>query len=117
MAARKSVGGEDLEVAVDLGVEAGAVDDHVGGGFEGHLFHREGVAQDVLGEAFEVGFVFRGHRVGGVDVEAAVLPGVEDLDALRRQQLLLDQEVDDFGAEEFFQGFERGFWEGEEVEG
>ena len=65
-----------------------------------------------MGEAFEVGFVFRRHRGGGVDVEAAVFPGVEDLDALRGQELLLDQEADDFGAEEFFQGFERGFREG-----
>jgi hypothetical protein len=30
---------------------------------------------------------------------------------------LLDQELDDLGAEEFFQGLERGFGEGEEVEG
>src|ERR1039458_3044113 len=41
-------GGEDLEVAVDLGIEPGAVDDHVRGGFERHLFHGEGIPQDVF---------------------------------------------------------------------
>ena len=37
-------GGEDLEVAVDFGVEPGAVDDGVGGGFHGHLLHGEGIS-------------------------------------------------------------------------
>ena len=35
-------GGEDLEVAVALGIEPGAVDDHVRGGLQRHLFHGEG---------------------------------------------------------------------------
>jgi hypothetical protein len=55
-------GGKDLEVAVDLGIEAGAVDDEVTGRFQGHLFHREGVAEDrrgcggyILGEVLQVG--------------------------------------------------------------
>jgi hypothetical protein len=52
-----------------------------------------------------------------VDVEAAVFPGVQDLDAFRRQEFLPDQEVDDLGAEEFFQRFERGVGQGMEVEG
>ena len=41
-------GGEDLEVAVDLGIEPGAVDDHVRGPFQGHLLNGERVAQDVF---------------------------------------------------------------------
>jgi hypothetical protein len=41
-------GSEYLEVAVDLGVEPGALNDQVRGGFQSHLFHREGVAQDVF---------------------------------------------------------------------
>jgi hypothetical protein len=48
-------GGEDLKVAVNLGIEPGAVDDHVGWRFQGHFVHREGVAQDVLRQAFQVG--------------------------------------------------------------
>jgi len=83
-------GGEDFEVAVDVGVEAGAVDDEVAGRFQGDLLDREGVAQDVLGEVFEVGLGLRWDPLAGMEVEAAVFPGVEDLDALRGQEFLLD---------------------------
>ena len=38
-------GGEDLEVAVDFGVEPGAVDDGVGGGFPRHFLDGEGISQ------------------------------------------------------------------------
>jgi len=41
-----------------------------------------------------------------MDVEAAVFPGVENLHPFGREELLLDQEVDDLGAEEFFQRLE-----------
>ena len=74
-------GGKDLEVAVDLGVEAGAVDDGVGGKLQCHFFHRERVAEDVLGELFEVRLVLGRDRVAVVDVEAGVFPGEQDLDA------------------------------------
>ena len=46
------------------------------------------------------------HRLASVDIEATVFPGVEDRHPFRREELLLDQEVDDLGAEEFFQGLE-----------
>ncbi len=49
-----------------------------------------------------------------MDVEAAVFPGVEHLNAFGREEFLLDQEVDDLGAEEFFQGLERGVGQGME---
>ena len=65
-------GGEDLEVAVNLGIEARAIDDDVGGPFQGHLLNREGVAQDVLGRALDVGLGLGRHLLAGVDVEAAV---------------------------------------------
>lgn len=42
--------GEDLEVALDLGVLAGAVDDGPAAFFDVHLFHGEGVA-DVSGRS------------------------------------------------------------------
>ena len=79
-------GGEDLEVAVDLGVEAGAVDHHVGRGLQRHFLHGEGVAQDVLGQGFEVGLGLGRHLLAGVDVEGAVFPGVEDMDPLGRKE-------------------------------
>jgi hypothetical protein len=98
-------GGEDFKVTVNLGVETRAIDDHVGGRFKGHLFHREGIAENILGEVFKVGLGFRGDRFAGVDVEAAVFPGVEDLDPFRWEEPLVDKQPDDLGAEEFFQGF------------
>ena len=110
-------GGEDLEVAVDLGIEAGAVDDHVGRGLQRHFLHGEGIPQDVLGQGFEVGLGLGWHRLASVDIEAAVFPGVEDRHPFRREELLLDQEVNDLGAEEFFQGLARGVGQGLEVEG
>ena len=87
------------------------------GRLQGHLLHGEGVAQDVLGQVFEVGLGLGRHLLAGVDVEAAVFPGVEDLHPFGRQEFFLDQEVDDLGAEEFFQGLERGVGQGMEVEG
>jgi hypothetical protein len=51
---QKVGGGEDLEVAVDLGIEPGAVDDHVGRGLQRHFLHGEGIPQDVLGQVFQV---------------------------------------------------------------
>src|SRR5664279_1918473 len=52
---QKVGGGEDLEVAVDLGIEPGAVDDPVGRGLQRHFLHGEGIPQDVLGQVFQVG--------------------------------------------------------------
>ena len=99
-------GGEDLEVAVDLGIEAGAVDHHVGRGLQRHFLHGEGILQDVLGQGFQVGLGLWWHLLAGMDVEAAVFPGVANLHPFGRDELLLDQEVDDLGAEEFFQRLE-----------
>jgi hypothetical protein len=110
-------GGEDLEVPVDLGVESGAVDDDVRRGFQGHFFDGEGVARGVLRKVFEVAGGLRRDAIAGVDVEAAVLPGVEDLDAFRREELLLDEQLDDLGAEEFLEWLDRGVWRGVKVEG
>ena len=73
-------GGKDLEVALDFNVHAGAVDDHVAGGLEGHLVHGEGVAEDVLDEFFQVCFGFGADAVAGVDVEAAMFPGLDGHD-------------------------------------
>ena len=79
-------GGEDLEVAVDLGIEAGAVDHHVGRGLQRHFLHGEGIPQDVLGQGFEVGLGLGWHLLASVDIEAAVFPGVEDMDPFGRKE-------------------------------
>ena len=53
MAARKPAGGEDLEVAVDFGVELGTVDDGVGGGFHRHFFNGERISQNEIATVHE----------------------------------------------------------------
>lgn len=45
------------------------------GGFQGHLFHGEGISQDVLGEFFEFGLVFGWDGFARVEVEAGMFPG------------------------------------------
>ena len=45
---------KDLEIAPDLGIEARAVDDRFPRGIGMHFIQREGVTDDVLGEAFEI---------------------------------------------------------------
>jgi hypothetical protein len=67
-------GGEDLEIPVDLGIEPGALDDHVRRPFQGHLLNGERVAQDVLGQVLQVRLGLGRHLLAGVDVEAAVFP-------------------------------------------
>ena len=79
-------GGEDLEVAVDLGIEAGAVDHHVGRGLQRHFLHGEGIPQDVLGQGFEVGLGLGWHLLASVDIEATVFPGVEVMDPFGRKE-------------------------------
>jgi hypothetical protein len=44
-----------------------------------------------LGEAFEVGPGLGRHEFSSVEVEAAVLPGVEHLHAFGGQELFLDE--------------------------
>ena len=82
-------GSEDFEVAVDFGIELGAVDDGVSGGFHRHFCDGEGVSQDVLGEFFEFGFVFGRDGFARVEVEAGVFPGEQHLDAFGREEFEL----------------------------
>ena len=44
-----------------------------------------------------------------MDVEAGVFPGVEHLNAFGREEFQVDEEFEDVGAEEFFEGFKREF--------
>ena len=71
--------GEDVEIALDLGVQPGMVDDGtVGIGAVGlrdlHLLHGEGVANDVLGQALQVLALVRLHPPAAVDVEPGMHP-------------------------------------------
>ena len=67
-----------------------------------------------MSEFFELGLVLRRDGVAGVDVEAGVFPGVENLDAFGREEFEVHEEFEDVGAEEFFERFEREF--GQRVE-
>jgi hypothetical protein len=67
-----------------------------------------------LGEFFEFGLVLGRDGVADVDVEAGVFPGEEDLDAFGREEFQVGEELEEVGAEEFFEGFEREF--GQRVE-
>ena len=72
------VGGfEDFEVALGGVVAFGAVDDGLGGGVPGDFLEGEGMAEEILGEAFAaLGVVGRdGFFAAVVDVEAGMFPG------------------------------------------
>ena len=81
-----------------------------------NLLNGARVAEDVLGQVLQVGLGLRRDALASMDVEAAVFPGVENLHPFGWEEFLLDQEVDDLGAEEFFQGLEWGVGLGMEVE-
>jgi hypothetical protein len=118
MAARKSVGGEHLEVAVDLGIELGAVNHRVRVGDSRVIFSTEkGLRRMYWAKSSRSALASGGTGSPAWRLKPLCLPGVEDLDAFPRQELLLDQEIDDLGAEEFFQRLERRVWQGVEVEG
>ena len=90
-----------FEVAVDLGIEAGAVNDGVVGVFQSDLRRGERVAQDILAELFAFGPVLRWHRAARIDVEAGVLPGAHGLDELGGDEFESQQFGKDAVAEEF----------------
>ena len=101
----KVAGGEDLKVAMDLGVHAGAVDDgavlvHGVGRLEFHFLGRERVADDIPCDTLQI-LAFVGHdAAAAVNVEAGVFPLLEHASALGRQEALLAEEGDEFGAEQ-----------------
>ena len=65
---RQLAGGEDLKVALDLRIPAGAVDDGAAVGIGMHLFDGEGVADNVLRKPLKI------FALTAVDVEAGVFP-------------------------------------------
>jgi len=74
------VGGfEDLEVSLGVVMAFGTVDDGLGGGVPSDFLEREGMAEEILGEASAAGGVVGGDGffAAVVDVEAAVFPREE----------------------------------------
>jgi len=76
---------ENLEVAVNLLVHAGTIDDRVAGRVDLHLFDGERVADDVLGQALQVFALVGLHAAAAVNVEASVHPPAQHPGAVERQ--------------------------------
>ena len=72
------IGGEDLKINVDLGVHLKSVDEsslRVGaiGSFKLHLVGREQIADDKVGNAFEVFALIRLDAAAGIDIKLEYL--------------------------------------------
>ncbi len=85
------------------------VHDGVGGGFEGDFLHREGIAEDVLGELFAFGAVFRWHGTAGVNVEAGMFPGLHAGDQFWGDEFVGEQFLENSIAKEFGKNAVRDF--------
>ncbi len=81
---------KNLEVAVDLRIPFGAVDDLLASGVERHFGNRKRVAQNVLGEWFEDGLVLGRNAFSAMYVEAAVFPRMQKTDTVAREQVEVD---------------------------
>ena len=102
------VGFEDLEVALGGVVALGAVDDGLGRGVPGDLLEGEGMAEEILGQAFTTGSVLGGHGffAAVVDIEAGVFPGEEVGEFAGADEFGFAQGVEEAVAEEFDGGGE-----------
>jgi len=92
------VGGfEYLEVAFDVVVTLGAVNDGFGGGVPGDFLEGEGMAQQILGKAFASSCVVRGDGFFAtiVDVEAGVFPYEELVKLPRADKFGIAQAVEE----------------------
>jgi hypothetical protein len=105
---------KNLEVAVDLRIQFGAVDDLLASGVERHFGNRKRVAQNILGELFEDGLVFGRNAFSVMHVETAVFPRMQKTDTVMGEQVKVDQKLDDMSAEDFLQGLDWKFGEGVE---
>ena len=86
-------------IALYLRVLAGSADNGPAAFFDLHLFHGEGVADDVLGEPFEVFALMGLDAVAAVYVEAGVDPAAQHPGAFGWEESLFDQTSTDFMAE------------------
>jgi hypothetical protein len=99
---------EDLEVSFGGVVAFGAIDDGLGGGIPSDFLEREGLAEEVFGEAFAACGVVGGNGffAAVVDVEAGVFPGEEFGEFFRADMFPVAQGVEEAVAEEFDGGGE-----------
>ena len=97
---------KNLEVAVDLRVQLGAVNDRVARGLNRHFFNRKRIAQNVLGKLGEEALVFRPYGFATVYVKPRVFPRIEQFDAVCFEKIQFDQKLNDTGTEDFLQWFE-----------
>ncbi len=98
------VGGfEDLEVAFDVVMAFGSVDDGLAGGVPGDFLEGEWMAEEVLGEAFAACHVIRSDNFFSpvVDVEAGMFPGEEAGEFAGADEFGVAQGVEEAVAEEF----------------
>ena len=102
------VGFEDLEVTPGSVVPLGAVDDGLGGGVPSDFLQGEGMAEEILGQAFATGGVVGGHGffAAVVDREAGVFPGEEVGEFAGADEFGIAQGVEEAVAEEFDGGCE-----------
>jgi hypothetical protein len=102
------VGFEDLEVASGGVVALGAVDDGLGRGVPGDFLQGEGMAEEILGQAFTTGGVVGGHGFFAtvVDIEAGVFPGEKVGEFAGADKFGIAQDVEEAVAEEFDGGSE-----------
>ncbi len=111
---------EDLKVAVNLGVHAGAVDhgtflvDGVGR-LELHFFQRERIADDIAGDALQVFSLVGLDAAAAVDIEAGLFPALEHAGAFGLQETLLAEEGDELGAEQLLHRVHAVFGKDEEA--
>ncbi len=103
--------GENLEVALDLRVHAGTVDDGTlgrrpVGRVQLHLLDREGIPDDVLREPLHILTLVGQHAAAAMDVEARMHPTPEHVRPFYRQQALVHQKRDDPSPEQLLQRLE-----------
>ena len=81
----------------------GAVDVGLGGGVPGDFLEREGMAEELLGQAFTTGGVVGGHGLFAavVDIEAGVFPSEEVGEFAGADELGIAEGVEEAVAEEF----------------
>jgi hypothetical protein len=106
--------GEDLKVALDLRIHAGAINDGSGFRVGVHLFDGEGIADDVLREPLKILFLMGLDTLASVNVEAGVLPAQKHPGAFGRQQAFFEEERDGARAEQLLERTDADFGQDEE---
>ena len=107
---------EDLEVALGGVMAFGAVDDGLAGSVPSNFLQREGMAEQILGEALASGFVVGGDRLfpAVMDIEAGMFPGEEISEFGGADEFGVAKGVEEAVAEEFDGG--REVFDGHAVE-